>query len=292
MTMMSDTEVDLIIDEEFKNLLPAPTEEEYEQLKKNCMDCGVLSPLVAWVQYDEGAATFTLIDGHTRYRICQEEALTYNVTELGFESRAEVLQWIYENQRGRRNWSPERESYVRGMVYNEKKGSKPGRKVTGDSEKQDTSIKIAKESGVSPRTVQRDGDYAKGVNRIAEKAPELKAQILDGGLKASKRDIEKLATAPEEKVEEVVNEIKSGKSAAKKVSEVDEVLFGKLESAVGIIARLTDELAKRHGESKIAQAIIDYADAILKLAGTWQEDTKKKEFKFLDVPKMSDGEFE
>ena len=86
-----------IIDDEFKNLIPPLTDEEFAQLEENILRDGIRDPLVVW----QGI----LIDGHNRYAIAQKHGLTFATTELNFESRAKVITWIIQNQFGRRNIS-------------------------------------------------------------------------------------------------------------------------------------------------------------------------------------------
>ena len=286
------SEFDITIDDEFAGLLPAQSDEEVAQLRKNIIDCGLLSPLVVWSEVNEGEPDrFTLVDGHTRLKICEEEKISFEVVELSFNDRAEALEWIYENQRGRRNWSAERESYVRGKVYNEKKRSRGSRTTPGAPT---TSEAIASESGVSSRTVQRDGDFAKAVDRIAEKAPELKAALLDGKSKASKKEVQKLANAPESEVKAAAAKILSGEPK-KAPPQTVEVMFAKLESAAGLIARLTDDInSKNPGSMFFARAIQTSCDDILNSAKEWQEKLgdSGNDYDFASaVPGMEDGEF-
>lgn len=281
---------DVIIDQEFANLLPAQSEEEVEQLRRNIVDSGLLSPLVVWYQHDEEAGDkFTLIDGHTRYRICQEEGLQYDTVELSFDDRAEVMQWIYENQRGRRNWSAERESYVRGKVYNERKRRQGER--TADGKKSVTSEVVAAENGVSARTIQRDGDYAKAVDRIAAKAPELKPAILDGKAGADKTHIQKLANAPEKDVEKAVAKLKSGPSPKKRPPQTSEVLFAKMESAAGVMARTADELADKYPDGGYPAKVHDLCDKLLKTIKSWQASVDDGAFFLNSVPGMGGEDF-
>lgn len=86
------------IDEEFKNVLPAITNEEYENLRENIAVHSVKQPLILW--------NGILIDGHNRYRVCMEGGIDdVPVTEMNFEDRDAVIEWILKNQLGRRNLS-------------------------------------------------------------------------------------------------------------------------------------------------------------------------------------------
>lgn len=85
------------IDQEFKELIPALTKEEYEQLEANILAEGVRDSLLVW--------NGVLIDGHNRYEIATKHGITYDVQEKEFADRAEAERWIILNQFGRRNLS-------------------------------------------------------------------------------------------------------------------------------------------------------------------------------------------
>jgi hypothetical protein len=85
----------LVIDPEFKNLIPPLTTEEYKQLEENLIKEGCRDALVVW--------NGILVDGHNRYEICSQNNITYKIETKGFENRGEVKEWIIRNQFGRRN---------------------------------------------------------------------------------------------------------------------------------------------------------------------------------------------
>lgn len=87
----------LKIDNEFKNLIPPLTKEEYKQLEENLIEEGCRDSLVTWND--------TIVDGHNRYEICTnpKHIIPFSVTEMNFESRDEAEEWIIRNQFGRRN---------------------------------------------------------------------------------------------------------------------------------------------------------------------------------------------
>ena len=74
--------MNLLIDAEFKNLIPPLTDEELQQLEQNILSDGIREPLVIW--------NSTLIDGHNRYAIAQKHNLPFQTTEKNFDSRAAV----------------------------------------------------------------------------------------------------------------------------------------------------------------------------------------------------------
>lgn len=86
------------IDNDFKNLLPELTAEEYTGLERDIVKHGILSPIILWND--------TIIDGHNRYAIAQAHRMPDSVIptkEIKFSSRDEAIAWILRHQLGRRN---------------------------------------------------------------------------------------------------------------------------------------------------------------------------------------------
>jgi len=94
--------VALVIDPEFQSLIPPLTAEERAQLEANLRAEGCCrDPLVVWPQ-DDGPPI--LLDGHTRYAICQQYGLPFRMVEAqGISTREDAQLWIVRNQLGRRN---------------------------------------------------------------------------------------------------------------------------------------------------------------------------------------------
>jgi N6-adenosine-specific RNA methylase IME4 len=85
----------LKIDNEFKNLIPPLSKEEYEQLEKNILEFGIQDDICTW--------NGIIIDGHNRYEIACRHGLGYKTSEFIFNDRQEVICWMIDNQVGRRN---------------------------------------------------------------------------------------------------------------------------------------------------------------------------------------------
>ena len=88
----------LQIDKEFQGLIPPLTEDEFQQLEANIIADGCRDALITW----EGI----LIDGHNRYRICQESNIPFRTEAKEFPDRQAIVEWIIRNQFGRRNLTP------------------------------------------------------------------------------------------------------------------------------------------------------------------------------------------
>jgi hypothetical protein len=84
------------------------------------------------------------------------------------------MNWIINNQLGRRNVTPEQASYLRGKRYNMEKVSEPfkGNQYTGGRDQNDpqqkTAARLADEFKVSEPTIKRDGKFAAAVDTLAD----------------------------------------------------------------------------------------------------------------------------
>lgn len=94
----------IVIDNEFRALIPPLSAEERAQLEANILADGCRDPLVTWGE--------VLIDGHNRHEICTKHGLQFDVVEHEFSSRDDAIEWIINNQFGRRNLS----DYQRGVL--------------------------------------------------------------------------------------------------------------------------------------------------------------------------------
>jgi ParB family chromosome partitioning protein len=85
----------MIIDPEFKALIPPLAPEELAQLEANILADGCRDPIVTW----QGI----LIDGHNRFAICSKHGLMFQTVEREFADRQDAELWMIGNQMGRRN---------------------------------------------------------------------------------------------------------------------------------------------------------------------------------------------
>src|SRR5882724_10934090 len=95
-----------IIDPEIMELLPRHSPEELAQLEANIVDAGRARDKII-VQ----AETNIVMDGHTRLGICKKHRLPYEVEETDVRGRPALIQWVIDNQMGRRNLTDERKAY-------------------------------------------------------------------------------------------------------------------------------------------------------------------------------------
>ena len=199
----------LTIDPEFEAKCPPLTEDELSQLEENILEEGlVLMPLIVWNN--------TIVDGHNRYRIAQENpGIEFRVHEKHFNNKYEALSWICKNQLGRRNLTPQQKKYLIGQRYAAEKH------VTFDLGNQytlpresgvvqneppqnphGTRSRIATETNTSESYVMRADWYAQGVDAAEEVLPGIKDDLLSGKYKPKETAVAAVARAsPEERRE-------------------------------------------------------------------------------------------
>lgn len=87
----------IVIDPEFRILIPKLDEIEVKQLEENIVREGCINPLIIWKEEN------ILVDGHHRYDICTKLGIEYKVEYISFPDRTAAKIWIYEHQIGTRN---------------------------------------------------------------------------------------------------------------------------------------------------------------------------------------------
>ena len=192
----------VIIDEEFSNLIPPLSEEELDELQTSIFKHGCRDALVVWKGEN------ILLDGHNRHLICSLNNIPFEVTEIELQSREDALIWIIRNQFGRRNLS----NYERSrlalrleaiITAKAKEHMSLGGKGCQIPDKPiDTKKELAEVAGVSHDTIHR-------VKKIEEKAtPEQKLKLQTG----------------ESSINEVFKAVRQAEKAAQKEAKRQELI--------------------------------------------------------------------
>lgn len=169
----------IMVDAEFKALIPPLSPEEYAQLEENCVREGIRDPLVVWAT---PSGTQILVDGHNRMKIAAEHAgMHFDVVEKKFDTRADAEAWIIKNQLGRRNIT----AFVRSElalrlkpIIAEKAKRKQASHTEQGYQKSDKAVHTTKElaraAGVSHDTIHK-------VETVMEHGtPEIQAKARSG----------------------------------------------------------------------------------------------------------------
>ena len=207
---------DLKIDDDFKNLLPPLSKEEYTQLDRNISSKGFdeAYPIIIWNK--------TIIDGHNRYEICKFHGIEdVPVVEKHYSSKEDAIAAVYALQIGRRNLTPEQRKYCLGKQYEATKLAQGGDKKSKAQNEllatsRNTAERIAKEHSVGRETVKRAEKFAKGLDAADEVDPNIKKDVLTGKVKVTQKEITDIANADNvEKKKEMVQELRKPKNERK-----------------------------------------------------------------------------
>ena len=175
------------IDNEFRNYIRPLSSEEYDKLEASILSEGIRDPLVVW----QGI----LLDGYHRYKIAQEHGLEYKTVEVELPDRDAAKEWILVNQLGRRNLTEQEASYYRGKLYSARKQSHGGDRKSSCQNVNliGTAEELGSQYGVSERTIIRDEQFSKAVDKVAnEIGEEAKQAILLGKAGIPKERVEQL----------------------------------------------------------------------------------------------------
>jgi len=175
------------IKQEFKDLIPPLTKEEFKQLENNCMSEGIREKILTWNGF--------IIDGHNRFEIATRWDLDYETESKHFDNEEAVKEWMILNQFGRRNLS----NYQRSVlaleledVFSKKAKENQGKRndikqISAESKPIETRKELSKVASVSHDTIAK-------VKKIQEKAPEeVKAKLRTGevSINAAYKEIKK-----------------------------------------------------------------------------------------------------
>jgi hypothetical protein len=189
---------DFRIDPEVQSYLPRLTDEERAQLALLIETDRHVDPLVVL----NVGGDRVLGDGHNRLAICEEKGVPYTTREIKLPSRELALQWVIDNQLGRRNLTDERRSYYRGKEYLNKKqphgGDRKGEEKSSGQNGHSTAAALADKHGVGEKTIRRDAEFAQAVDEVTKIDPAAKEAILSGASGATRQQVIDAASTPEQ----------------------------------------------------------------------------------------------
>lgn len=189
---------ELKIDPKFKNLIPPLSHEEFDLLEQSCLAEGIRDAIVTWQGF--------IIDGHNRYSIAQKHGLGFRTVEKEIATDADVIDWMINNQLGKRNITEEQKSYLRGKRYENEKNKQGGtganqHKQSGQNvHSAKTCETLADEFNVNEKTIRRDAQFATGVDALPEVE---RKQVLQGKSDLTKKEVQSIGKAKTEAKKEV-----------------------------------------------------------------------------------------
>lgn len=218
----------LKIDEEFKNLIPPLSNDEKHLLEQSLIEEGCREAICIWNGY--------IIDGHNRYEICKRLNIPFSVRTIPLTDRDEVVSWICANQLGRRNISEATKRYLIGKRYEAEKKAEAKNEVginqytrrSSNADSNSTAHRLGDEYHVSHQTVLKYGAYAKAIDDLNEKSPDLGAQVLNGNIKIAHNNLLRLSRMKQKSIDKIESQMTGSNKAYIKYSEArDEIGSGK-----------------------------------------------------------------
>lgn len=168
---------------EFERLsLPLPDGGE-EQLLQDILCNGCLDPITVWHGF--------ILDGHKRYRICLAEGIGFDIRELQFTMEEEAIAWICRQRiRHLRQDSLQYRYLVGKWVSCELRRNRTGKAKPGK-----VTETVAREIGTHPSTVRRYREFARAMDILAEKEPQLFHAVMAGEITSGYQRIVELTLA-------------------------------------------------------------------------------------------------
>jgi len=93
--------MELHIDKELEDFIKPLQQDEFESLSLAIQADGCLDNIKVWHRGDDSLDT--IVDGHNRYKICQQFKIPFKITRLKFADKSEAMIWMYNNQKSRRS---------------------------------------------------------------------------------------------------------------------------------------------------------------------------------------------
>lgn len=150
------------VDPHLQAVIPPLADDELANLTSSIKEHGCREPLIIWRGHD------TIIDGHNRFKICNDLGIPFDVIELDFDDREDVVEFMCANQLGRRNLTDIARADLRGIRYNNQKktAGRPKKLPHNDGFIGETALVVGHQSGVSKATVERDAKLAEALDHI------------------------------------------------------------------------------------------------------------------------------
>ncbi|MCI0488967.1 MAG: hypothetical protein L0229_20435 [Blastocatellia bacterium] len=189
--------------------------EEFSELERNILECGIIEPLAIWRRTDGDY----ILDGRHRLKIAMKHKLKFDtITISSISSINDARLWMYRKQAGRRNLSPAEHALIRGSLVLDAPSAQGQRPTSRHGVTKSEIIKqLSSIDGVDKRTIQRDAQFAKSVRVIEQAAgPSAVEKVTAKNPEISRQDTVRLAKAVEKSPEDVAK-VFTGEKTVKEV---------------------------------------------------------------------------
>ena len=208
---------ELVKDPEFTDLIQPRNTQYMEELEEDIFDHGCTDPVCVWNNI--------IIDGHLRYDLCKRWDIHFTLRRILFDSRDEAVSFICRTQLKRTDLTGEYKKYLIGRMFraemntavgkflkeNPDKTANPDRQVSQKYvRKTDVATIIGNEYNFGFSTVTKYDIYARAVDDLKRKSPEIAQKILTGKLRVSHENIIELSRLPIEDINGLKRLLDSG----------------------------------------------------------------------------------
>jgi len=186
--------MELKINPEYKSLMPELPEDEYESLKQNISKNGYWEeyPIVVNDKYE-------ILDGHTRWKICQELGIEPTIKIKHFKSKEDEMEFVIEANLSRRHLNAfQRAELALKLIELEKRkrGRKSKEEIFAESAKiTNTWEDVEKKVNVSHDTVEKAKEILeKGDEELIEKCRQGEVSVAEAyrKVKNEEKELERL----------------------------------------------------------------------------------------------------
>lgn len=190
-------ESNFIFDPEFMRLLPILDPTEYALLEERILREGCRDPIVVWEHI--------LVEGNYRYQICYQHKLPFEIKELEFTSRDEVIHWVCQRTIEQKDLPNELFRYLVGKMYTAEKAlaDYPCRNHISRG----SASSIARTYDISRMAIYGYKNIANAVDEIAEKDSRLTEMYLSGRVHIKKDNLITIASMNEWQIRALTNAI-------------------------------------------------------------------------------------
>jgi len=180
------TPTEIVIDPVIKSLFPPLTASERANLRDLLKLEGFKEELVVWSQGN------VLLDGHARYELARELGIEPRVRAIDLPDREAAVQFVIARQLGRRTLGRVATAYFVGKLYESlrRQGRRTDLLTSRQNGKEWADRKVARQYGVSPRTVARNYELAVALDAVAGfLGDEFRAKVLSNEARLTREQI-------------------------------------------------------------------------------------------------------
>ncbi len=227
------------------NFFPEMSGSDFEAFKDSFKD-GFKESLGKVILY-EGM----VLDGWNRYKACLELGISA-VFEQFKGNESEAFEYSIASNLNRRHLTSEQRDYLIGIDFNSVKKPHGGdRSKTPNWGFEKTSKILQEKYNLGKNTIERAGNFAKGVDVIAQVQPDKKDEILNGESNLTKQEVQEFSKIEKQAQKEVKKE---------SFFENDTEINAKIEEKAKILAeaKLKElEIKKKNHFARVASKIKD-----------------------------------